>query len=209
MGFKEFMNPKGTAIKRALEELEGKGFTISQTFESAIIGFPRLFIDDSAKQIAVVDNFKSSIRFYKYTDIIGYEMFEDGNSVIKGSVGTSAVGALAFGAAGGIVGAATSRKIAAYCTSMQIIITVKDMDHPNITLNLLVGKAQRGSWVYKTLMEQAKKIISTLDNIKDQVSPQADSASSADEIAKFKKLLDSGAITQEEYNKKKKELLGI
>jgi hypothetical protein len=30
----------------------------------------------------------------------------------------------------------------------------------------------------------------------------------ADEISKFKELLDDGAITQEEYDKKKKELLG-
>ena len=33
--------------------------------------------------------------------------------------------------------------------------------------------------------------------------------STADEIAKFKKLLDDGIITQEEFNTKKKQLLGI
>lgn len=33
--------------------------------------------------------------------------------------------------------------------------------------------------------------------------------SQADEIEKFKQLLDSGAITQEEYDKKKKQILGI
>jgi len=33
--------------------------------------------------------------------------------------------------------------------------------------------------------------------------------SSADELKKFKELLDSGIITQEEFNIKKKELLGI
>lgn len=33
--------------------------------------------------------------------------------------------------------------------------------------------------------------------------------SSADEILKFKKLLDAGIITQEEFDQKKKELLGI
>ncbi|OUO70412.1 hypothetical protein B5F64_06265 [Thomasclavelia spiroformis] len=31
----------------------------------------------------------------------------------------------------------------------------------------------------------------------------------ADEILKFKKLLDMGAITEEEYNKKKEELLNL
>ena len=33
--------------------------------------------------------------------------------------------------------------------------------------------------------------------------------SSADEIAKFKRLLDDGVITQEEFEKKKKQLLGL
>ena len=32
---------------------------------------------------------------------------------------------------------------------------------------------------------------------------------SADSIAKYKKLLDSGAITQEEFEAKKKQLLGV
>ena len=33
--------------------------------------------------------------------------------------------------------------------------------------------------------------------------------SCADEIAKFKALLDEGAITQEEFDAKKKQLLGL
>lgn len=34
-------------------------------------------------------------------------------------------------------------------------------------------------------------------------------ASSADELMKFKELLDSGVITQEEFDVKKKQLLGL
>lgn len=37
----------------------------------------------------------------------------------------------------------------------------------------------------------------------------APASSVADEILKFKQLLDMGAITQEEFDKKKKELLGM
>ena len=33
--------------------------------------------------------------------------------------------------------------------------------------------------------------------------------SAADELKKYKELLDTGAITQEEYEAKKKELLGL
>ena len=39
--------------------------------------------------------------------------------------------------------------------------------------------------------------------------PNYTSTSPADEIAKYKELLDSGAITQEEFDAKKKQLLGL
>lgn len=38
---------------------------------------------------------------------------------------------------------------------------------------------------------------------------QKETPSSADELLKWKKLLDEGAITQEEYDAKKKQLLGL
>jgi len=42
------------------------------------------------------------------------------------------------------------------------------------------------------------------DEISQSTSPQS---TSADELAKYKSLLDSGAITQEEYDAKKKQIL--
>ena len=41
------------------------------------------------------------------------------------------------------------------------------------------------------------------------IQPTSSAASSADEIMKFKELLDSGVITQEEFDAKKKEILGV
>ena len=45
----------------------------------------------------------------------------------------------------------------------------------------------------------------------DQAAAQQSSqqTSAADEIKKFKELLDMGAITQEEFGAKKKQLLGL
>jgi predicted Zn-dependent peptidase len=40
--------------------------------------------------------------------------------------------------------------------------------------------------------------------IKQEIQP-----SSADELKKYKELLDSGVITQEEFDAKKKQLLGL
>ena len=214
MGFKEIMNPIGTAIKRADDELKENGFISSQMFQCALIKVPRIYIDDTHKRIAVFDNIKAPVRFYDYTDIIGYELFEDGNSVLKGSMVGAAIGEAALGTAGGIIGSSMRRKISSTITSMQVIIILKDMQHPNVTINVLTGKTQRGSFTYKNLMQQAKFIMSTFDNIKNQVAEKQAKVSealpsSADEISKFKSLLDSGAITQDEYEAKKKQLLGI
>lgn len=48
------------------------------------------------------------------------------------------------------------------------------------------------------------------EKMKEQNSqPQQSTVSAADELKKFKELLDIGAITQEEFDAKKKELLGL
>ena len=55
----------------------------------------------------------------------------------------------------------------------------------------------------------ANKILALLDSITAESSAPASSGSAADEILKYKHLLDCGAITEEEFNKKKSELLNL
>ena len=47
------------------------------------------------------------------------------------------------------------------------------------------------------------------DFLSDTISSQKETTSSADEIKKYKDLYDSGAITKEEYEKKKNDLLDL
>ena len=57
----------------------------------------------------------------------------------------------------------------------------------------------------KTLIPFINAVNNSIEEMKKtQNSPKL---SVADEIMKFKRLLDEGAITQEEFDKKKKELL--
>lgn len=51
-------------------------------------------------------------------------------------------------------------------------------------------------------IERAKNINNNINNVAQQLS-------AADELKKFKELLDSGIITQEEFDTKKKQLLGL
>lgn len=60
--------------------------------------------------------------------------------------------------------------------------------------------------------EEAERIVAYIQNkIKEAKQPKsaATAVSAADEMMKFKSLLDMGVITQEEFDAKKKQLLGM
>lgn len=57
--------------------------------------------------------------------------------------------------------------------------------------------------------EVVKYIETKRENLKSSNPSFSQNISSADEIAKYKKLLDEGVITQEEFDAKKKQLLGL
>ena len=57
--------------------------------------------------------------------------------------------------------------------------------------------------------EVAIKIRNYIENYQEGSGSQVQTTSGADEIQKYKKLLDDGIITQEEFDAKKKQLLGI
>ena len=65
-------------------------------------------------------------------------------------------------------------------------------------------------------MQQAKNIDRFVDAFSKKIEqhekvliPSSSNSSVADEIMKYKQLLDAGAITQEEYDAKKKQLLNL
>ena len=72
----------------------------------------------------------------------------------------------------------------------------------------------KDSFTYKSIYKSAQEILSTLQLICNSPKvPEENSnvhpKSNADEILKFKNLLDQGIITQEEFDLKKKQLLGL
>lgn len=67
--------------------------------------------------------------------------------------------------------------------------------------------------VSKTNVELARTIVEYIEQtkraMKSGVTPIVNQPSAADELKKFKELLDMGVITQEEFDAKKKQLLGL
>lgn len=58
-------------------------------------------------------------------------------------------------------------------------------------------------------LEQAKKLKAYIESLQNESSQPAAQSSGADELLKFKELLDAGVISKEEFETKKKQILGV
>lgn len=139
---------------------------------------------------------------YRYDEIAGYEYTENGETVTKGGIGGAVIGGALFGATGAIVGSAASKKKSkTEITTMTVRLSLTNPYHNSL------------EFIFH-FKPDAVSLISFLESLEHKaasVSPSSSSSelSSADEILKYKKLLDIGAITQEEYDCKKEQLLNL
>ena len=150
---------------------------------------------------------------FAFSDLIDFEMVEDGVSVTKGGLGSAIVGGALFGAAGAIVGGGLGKKQKNMVNKLSIVINLRNDLIPNIEIPLIKAETKRGGFMHKNCSEIGNRIISLLSVIVDsQTVPTASVApaiSVADELMKYKQLLDVGAITQEEFDAKKMQLLAL
>lgn len=172
--------------------------------------------DDSQKKWAILSPLIGNIeRIYSYSDIAGFELVEDGESVAKGGLGRALVGGALFGGVGAIVGGVTGkRKTTDVCNSLRLKITIDSINNPVAYINFIESKTKKDSSGYRVISGAAQECLSILqlicDKQKGKEKETTDSSPSpADEIRRFKQLLDEGIITQEEFDKKKKQLLGL
>lgn len=167
--------------------------------------------DDENKLIMISP--KKHACIYDYNHISKFELLEDGETVTSGGLGRALVGGALFGGTGAIVGSVTGKKKnKEKISSLRIKLSLKDINSPVDYIDFLEAKTKRGSIIYKDAFNKAQECLSVLQLICDQqedTNNENPSDSAADEIMKFKHLLDTGAITQDEYDAKKKDLLGI
>ena len=154
---------------------------------------------------------------FDYDEIIDYEFTENGEQITTGGLGSAVAGGLLLGSTGAIVGSNVGKKKSkTSINSMQIRISLSNKYRNQILIDLLPLKSEikSGSLAYTSYKSQADKLVSFLDSLCNKVNAATHSSteshvSEADEILKFKSLLDSGIISQEEFEAKKKQLLGL
>ncbi|MCP4349148.1 MAG: hypothetical protein GY795_27015 [Desulfobacterales bacterium] len=136
--------------------------------------------------------------------------FEDKEQIYekkeKSVIGRSIVGLTVFGPLGAVIGGASGLKDGENKVAMPDLFLTITYKNENNNDNIALFSSV---YNYKDKIS-AFFTINFID--KFQVAPDKDTISSvseADEISKFKKLLDDGVITKEEFETKKKQILGL
>ena len=166
---------------------------------------------------------------YKFEDLIDFELMDNGIQVIDGNSLIGAVaGGLTFGDAGAIVGSSLrDKRISKKCSSLVIKLVLNNIKNPTRYIYFIKPTGDisfdTNDIIYKRAYSNAQECLSLLtvilkenrDNSKKKVVIEHDNYHEADtdsvviELRKFKELLDDGIITQDEFNAKKKQLLGL
>ena len=155
---------KTPKVKFSIEDdLQSNGFVKSK---EAKAGFYTILVDDTNKKIAVTT--KNSATYYNFTDVLDYELNEDGNTVTKGKGLATIAGGAVFGLVGAIAGASGKRKNEATCTSMIVRVTLNNLETPQLVIPFISAETKKDSLIYKTNLESAKNLIAVLTYIDNQ-----------------------------------------
>ena len=182
---------------------------------------PRQLINIPEFEFNVFSSNKYVEHIYSFSSLIDFELIDSGQKLMEGSsLLGAAVGGLAFGGAGAIVGSSFgNKKIKDKCTGLTIKVIFDDINNSDTYINLIPisEEIDRSSSKYKEYYSSAQKCLSILTVILNknhkQLSPGNNPTISVDEndvldsIRKLGTLKDEGLITLEEFNIKKKDLL--
>lgn len=181
---------------------------------SGLFSKNKILVNNDDKTISFdIGNFKT--KEYKFDEIIRYELAENGESVVKGTAGKALVGGLFFGLGGAIVGSSMSRKVNNRCQQLNIMIYLNDMNRPYINVPILTVETDKSSSLYKNSVLLAQEICGVLEFAINQKTLQSYSDNSnkekttKEQLQELKEMLEEGLIAKEEYEAKKKQILGL
>lgn len=106
-----------------------------------------------------------STKQYAFSDLLDFDIVENGDVVWGGSLLGTAVGAMAGGLTGALLGASAS-KANEVCKSLQIKLSVNSIDHPNIYITLIDHEVRKNWDEYKKAVKAADEIVGVLKVIK-------------------------------------------
>lgn len=138
---------------------------------------------------------------YYFSEVSGYESKKVGGQTItknKGGLARAAVGGALLGGAGAVVGASTATQVTTTTGGNNVCTIEFESYRGKHSLDVFDPPFGLEGFLDQCLFEQD-----------DDTDISDDQSDPTDEIRKYKGLLDDGIITQEDFDAKKKQLLGI
>ncbi len=170
-----------------------------------------MYFDDKHGKLFIKKSFtmNRSQAVYNYDELISYTpIFEGGKIKKHHGITRAIVGGVLAGPVGAVVGAGTGEKEFDTIKRLGFILHLTDNRSQNYML--MISESKSDSFLTKSAMEDYNNIAAKLDQIISSNAQEPTSAgSNADELRKFKGLLDDGIISQAEFDEKKKELLRL
>ena len=183
----------------------------------------KLLIDNDHK-LFVYQNGDHISKAYGFTDLINYEVYENGQSKVKGRAGAALIGGAFFGLTGLIVGSSMGRQISKECTQLKLIMRINDINQPQIVITYIDNVGwNKNKFSYGMMKENIQEVCSALEyilNAKTLEQSMLDSQSKQSienkqdqslkkKLQELKELLNDGLITQDEFEQKKKQILNL
>lgn len=124
----------------------------------------RKFLIDDENHIVAYTEKKAAVTF-SYDDLVDFEYRENGDQIMTGRALATAVGGLAFGGLGALVGMSGQRKKKQEVNQMQIVINMNSLSTQFLKIDLIHTKTKQGSPIYKMQLNKADEIIHALNYI--------------------------------------------
>lgn len=231
--------PVSRKMEELLAELDFDGMTFEEyqnygkgyfSDEDKIENIDNILKVNETKKMFAITEGNIYVAVHPFVDLIDFSVNEDGTSVTSGRSGSATVGALLFGAAGAVVGAAGSKKTTQMVQNLNITLSYKGLNAKIDTIDLIniSSPVSKDSEYYVGKVKTCNRIVSVLQQIineneksnsvleEETTSPTVRGKgiaiyafSVADEILKFKQLYDEGIITEDEFENQKDKLLKL
>jgi len=202
---------------------EAKYEKLRQQFElDAAYHFVKIMIDFESQQILIRKGLLTPYQLYSFADFKGYKQIITPGTVKKHhGIARGIAGGLIAGPAGAVVGAVTGGTQYEVVREMSVIMYFKDNQQKKV--RFISFETKTDSFTYRSAQESCLSFCQKLDEIstaqkqeqeigqssEQPTQAQYNTSDIADQLRQFKQLADDGVITQEEFEAKKKQLLGI
>ena len=211
---------KDNALQNYIDFINKNGISNSQSI--SLKNIARIDIETPKKLLGAYSYYESESVVLKFEQIIDFEIFENGNSVVSSKTGSAIVGGLLFGGLGAIAGASGSRIISDNCKTLKLNIYTTDVTNSVVTLDLLDKGIEKNSTEYENLKDTINKMIGFLKIARESnrqaerkedkkvIVENIEDINQNNNLRKLKELAqlkEQGIINDKEFEESKKKIL--